>query len=258
MTAENDPSASPLPQGTRTLARGLDVLRAIADGAQDLKTVTETTGIGRSTAHRLIQMLELRGFVRTANGRSYTLGPQLIDYGYRALSQIPLPALARPVLERLAATAQDTVHLAVEDAGQVFYLDKISGTRGAEMRSRIGHRMPLTTTGIGKSLLLDQPERWADQYAAEHPCSDHLSAETERFLGMMQEYVTQDSTMDLEENEPGIRCVAAPVRDARGLTVAAISVSATQPYMPSDRMQALVPVVRQTAQAIGRELGRSA
>ena len=257
VTSENDLSSPPVPQGTRTLARGLDVLQAIAEGAHDLRAVVEATGIGRSTAHRLIQMLELRGFVRVVNGSSYTLGPQLIDYGFRSLHQNPLPVVARPILERLSDTVKDTVHLAVEDAGEVLYLDKIPGSRGAEMRSRIGLRMPMTRTGIGKSLLLDQQHRWADQYTAEHPGA-HSPGELAGFIKLMHNYVTQDSTMDLEENEPGIRCVAAPIRDARGAVVAAISVAATQPYMPAQRMHSLVPVVRQAAQAIGRELGRSA
>jgi DNA-binding IclR family transcriptional regulator len=126
----------------------------------------------------------------------------------------------------------------------VLYLDKIPGSRGAEMRSRIGHRMPLTRTGIGKSLLLDEPHRWAEQYTAEHPDA-HSPEELAAFRRTMEDYAGQDSTMDLEENEPGIRCVAA------------IGVAATQPYLPAERMQALVPVARQAAQAIGRELGRS-
>lgn len=258
MTPENASSVPPsVPQGTQTLARGLDVLRAIADGAADLKAVVEATGIGRSTAHRLIQMLELRDFVRVAGGRSYALGPQLIDYGFRALHQNPLPVLARPILERLADTVKDTVHLAVEDGGQVLYLEKIPGSRGAEMRSRIGLRMPLTRTGIGKSLLLDQPSRWAEQFTVECP-KEPSPEDVARFNTLMQDYAAQDSTMDLEENEPGIRCVAAPVRDARGAIVAAISVAATAPYMPAERMQSLGAVVRQAAQAIGRELGRRA
>lgn len=258
MSTPEDPSTQPVPQGTRTLARGLDVLRAVAEGAQNLRAVVDATGIGRSTAHRLIQLLELRGYVRTVNGSTYTLGPELIDYGFRALSQNPVPVVARPVLEQLSAVVNDTVHLAVEDAGQVLYLDKLPGSRGAEMRSQVGHRMPLTRTGIGRSLLLDAPDRWAVQYVAERRGTDPAPAEVAQFTTRMQEYARRDSTMDLEENEPGIRCVAAPVRGARGTIVAAISVSATQPYMPEERMQALVPVVRQAAQATGRQLGRTA
>ncbi|MFP4906419.1 IclR family transcriptional regulator C-terminal domain-containing protein, partial [Paraburkholderia sp. BR14261] len=62
-------------------------------------------------------------------------------------------------------------------------------------------------------------------------------------------------TFDLEENEISIRCVAAPVRDASGAIVAALSVASTIPYMPLERMDELIPVVQREARAISQELG---
>ncbi|WP_334172034.1 IclR family transcriptional regulator [Sinomonas sp.] len=245
---------APLPPGTQTLARGLDVVRAVAHGANDLRSVAEATGIGRSTAHRLVQLLERYGYLRVAAGRDYALGPALIEFGFQALHQNPLPVVARPVLEELADRVQDTVHLAIVDGGEVLYLDKIEGTRGAEMRSRIGHRMPLTRTGIGKALILDRDEDWPRLYEAEHPQD---AAGLEDFLRRMHEYARHGAAMDLEENERGIRCVAAPIRDAGSSVVAAVSVSATKPFMPAQRMRGLVPVVQKAARSISRSLGYS-
>lgn len=71
----------------------------------------------------------------------------------------------------------------------------------------------------------------------------------------MADYARRGIAMDLEENEPGIRCVAAPVRDAHGRIVAAISVTATTPYMPIERMNALVSPVRDAARRISIGLG---
>ncbi|MCH6470196.1 IclR family transcriptional regulator [Sinomonas terrae] len=243
-----------LPPGTQTLARGLDVVRAVAQGAHDLKSVAEATGIGRSTAHRLVQLLDRYGYLRVAAGRDYALGPTLIEFGFQALHQNPLPVVARPILEELAEKVQDTVHLAIVDGGEVLYLDKIEGTRGAEMRSRIGHRMPLTRTGIGKALILDRGDDWQRLYEAEHSGD---GGPVEDFLRRMHEYSQHGAAMDLEENEPGIRCVAAPVRDAGGQVVAAVSVSATKPFMPAQRMRGLVPVVQKAARSISRSLGYS-
>jgi DNA-binding IclR family transcriptional regulator len=244
------------PPGTQTLARGLDVLRAVAQGADDLRAVAEATGLGRSTAHRLVQLLELYGYVRVANGRSYSLGPTLIEYGFQALHQNPLPMVARPVIEELADRVQDTVHLGIEEAGQVLYLDKIPGKRGAEMRSRIGHRMPLTTTGIGKALILDRKDEWTGIFEAEHPATrDGAPSDPGDFLKRMREYVKAGASMDLEENEPGIRCVAAPIRDASGSVVAAVSISATRPFMPMQRMRALIPVMQKAARQVSQSLG---
>lgn len=240
------------PSGTQTLARGLEVLRAVAGGAEDLTMVAESTGLGRSTAHRLVQLLEIYGYLRTINGREYSLGPTLIEYGFQALHQNPLPVVARPIIEELAAQVQDTVHLAIEDAGQVLYLDKIPGQRGAEMRSRIGHRMPLTRTGIGKALLLDRRPDWQRLFVAEHP---EQASEAGSFHHLMTGYAQQGVSLDLEENEPGIRCVAAPIRNGGGEIVAAVSISATRPYMPMQRMRALVPVMKKEARRVSLSLG---
>jgi DNA-binding IclR family transcriptional regulator len=251
-------SIDDIPAGTQTLARGLSVVQAVADGADDLKSVAERTGLGRSTAHRLIQLLLKQGYLRMAV-KGYSLGPALIDLGFKALHGNPLPVVARPILEELSAQVGDTVHLAVEDGGSVLYLDKLSGSRGAEMRSRIGYRMPLTRAGVGKALLLDSPQRWRAAFGAdaEHPelSSAAKGADVEDFCARMASYAHLGAAMDLEDNEPGIRCVAAPVRDASCTIVGAISVSATRPYMPAARMRGLVPVVTRAAARISAALG---
>lgn len=249
-------SPTDIPPGTQTLARGLAVIRAVADGAQGLREIVEATGLGRSSTHRLAQLLVSQDFLRHDN-RGYTLGPALIELGFKALHGNPLPLVARPVLEELSATVLDTVHLAVEDGGSVLYLDKLPGSRGAEMRSRIGYRMPLTRAGVGKALLLDAADRWAEQYAADEaqvPAAPRHD-EVDTFLTRMREYAKTGAAMDLEDNEPGIRCVAAPIRDATRTIVGAISVSATTPYMPDERMRGLIPVVRRAAGRISASLG---
>ena len=243
--------------GTRTLARGLDVLAAVRNGATDLRAVCAATGIGRSTAHRLLRVLDQRGYLRSSHGADYSLGPTLIELGFHALYDSPVPAIARPILQRLVERYQDTVHLAVEDGGQVLYVDKISGSRGAEMRSRVGYHMPLSSTGIGKALLLDEPERWAQVFDQDHAGSSPTQEVRETYLQRMKGYAEQGVTLDLEENERGIRCVAASIRNGSGAIVAAISISATNPYMPLDRMRALVPVMQQTALNISKKLGYS-
>jgi DNA-binding IclR family transcriptional regulator len=251
-------STEEIPAGTQTLARGLTLIRAVADGARDLRTVVERTGLGRSTAHRLIQLLVREAFLRTGS-EGYTLGPALIELGFKALHGNPLPVVARPILEELSTHVHDTVHLGVEDGGSVLYLDKLPGSRGAEMRSRIGHRMPLTRTGVGRALLLDSPDRWRALYAVDEshpqPSPGPRKGDVEHFCARMRSYARAGAAMDVEDNEPGIRCVAAPVRDMSHAIVGAISVSATSPYMPAARMRGLVPVVCRAAGRISATLG---
>lgn len=250
------PQDTPPPRGTQTLLRGLAVVQAVADGACSLPEISQATSLTRSTAHRLIQGL-LQERVLTETGRGdYRLGGRLISWGGSASAQNPVIEVARPLLEQLSETAQDTVHLACEDAGTAFYLHKIDGRRGATMRSRVGGREPLSRTGIGKALLLDGADRW-EQLAAIEGAQDLRTGDSgpREFLSLMAEYARRGIAMDVEENEPGIRCVAAPVRDAHGQIVAAISVSATTPYMPPERMEALVTPVRDAARRISVGLG---
>ncbi|MDO5661447.1 MAG: IclR family transcriptional regulator [Brachybacterium sp.] len=249
-------TASAVPRGTQTLVRGLDVVQAVADGASSLPDVAAATGLHRSTAHRLIHGLLTAGVLHETSRGRYRLGSRLIGWGHEASLQNPLVDVARPILRGLSRVVHDTVHLGIEDADAVMYLDKIDGERGAQMRSRIGGRMPLSRTGIGKALLLDAPERWSERFTADTPAATPPRAsEIEAFRARMAAAAEQGATLDMEENEPGIRCVAAPVRDHAGRIVAAISVSATTPYMPPERMRELVPLVRQAADEISTGIG---
>ncbi|WP_321923308.1 IclR family transcriptional regulator [Paraburkholderia guartelaensis] len=247
--------------GTQTLLRGLAILEAAAAGVRDLRSFGAVLGTTRSTTHRLVSSLVQARYLRQVQG-GYLLGPKLIELGTIALEQMPLTAVARPHLQALADETLDTIHLGVRDGDDVLYIDKIPGQRGLEMRSRVGHRMPLASTGIGKAMMLDlAPQSWRDLFDASRRTlagvsfrPDH-SLEPDTFLKRMATYSAGGYTFDLEENEISIRCVAAPVRDASGAIVAALSVASTIPYMPLERMDELIPVVQREARAISQELG---
>jgi DNA-binding IclR family transcriptional regulator len=252
---------TPQQAGTQTLLRGLAILEAAAGGARDLRSIGAALGTTRSTTHRLVSSLVQARYLRQVGG-GYLLGPKLIELGTIALEQMPLTAVARPHLEVLAEHTHDTIHLGVRDGDDVLYIDKIPGTRGLEMRSRVGHRMPLASTGIGKAMMLDlPPQTWSKLLEASHRVLAKVSfrpdhqPDIDTFVQRMTRYAQGGFTFDLEENEASIRCVAAPVRDASGAIVAALSVASTIPYMPPERMEELIPVVQREARAISQELG---
>lgn len=247
------------PRGAQTLINGLSILKAVSNGAKTPKTVMTTTGLSKSTTHRLIQALRSEGFLREEMHGSLFLGPSLIELGFQARNQISIQEIARPYLMDMAQSAKDTIHLAVEDSGQVLYLDKIHGVRGIEIRSWPGCRMPLTYTGIGKALLLDNPERWQSQYLQDRNLyertPEHDYANEQSFAAAMTRFSKQGYAYDLEENERGIRCVASPIKDGSGKIVAAISISAAATFMPSRRMRLLGALAKQYGSRISLELG---
>jgi DNA-binding IclR family transcriptional regulator len=251
-------------QGTQSLARAFAVLDAILEGHSDLAGVGRAIGTSRSTTHRLVSFLQRVGCVRHVEGRGYVLGARLIELGAAALTQMPLTTVARPLLERLSQQTRDTIHLSVRDGDDIMYVDKISGNKGLEMRSRVGLRKPMAITGTGKAQMLDMAEKeWRRLYSLAHmvvlsedlpppgflPWEDYVSA--------MRKYRSLGYTMEIEENEASISSVAAPIRGARGEIVAGVSVASTLPYMTRERLEALVPFVVSCAKDISRELGYS-
>lgn len=259
----DSPDKEPALAGTQTLVRGLAVVQAVAAGARDLKDIAKAIGTTRSTTHRLASCLVLERYLRVVPQVGYLLGPKLIELGFQAREELPLAMLAQPYLDQLSELTGDTVHLAVRDGDEVLYLHKNPGRNGPEMRSRVGHRMPLVRTGIGKALLLDAPEpEWQRLFEASQPVAGralalpaHAPQTWEQLRQRREEYVQGGYAFDLEDNEPSIRCVAAPVRDASRQIVAGISIASTVPYMPLEKMAELVPLIKDLAAQLSAELG---
>ncbi len=241
--------------GSQTLMRGLDVMEAVSHDTLALAELAERLGLTKSTTHRLATALVDRGYLAFTPRSGYRLGPKLLELGFLAQSQADLIQLARPHIESLAALSEDTVHLGVLDGDQALYLDKIPGRRRITISSRVGDRQPLTSTGLGKALMLDHtPDYWLDRLEAEQTAGGpqvDVAVWRERMAG----YVAAGRAYDLEENEDQIRCVAAPVRDVGGKIIGAISVSSAAQYMDDARMESLTREVRDTAHAISRDLG---
>lgn len=237
--------------GSQTLQRGLDLIELVAEGEYDLAVIAQKLSLTRSTAYRLASALVARRYLDLTPRVGYRLGPKLLELGSETQLQIDLVQTARPFLEKLALESLDTVHLGVLDDGKALYLDKISGRRRIDISSRVGERQPLTSTGLGKALLLDTP---ASECVTKHG-EEKNGRDLAVWLARMEEYVAGGYAYDLEENEDQIRCVAAPIRDASNNIVASISLSSARQYMDDARMDELTQQVRKTAQAISGELG---
>ena len=242
--------------GSQTLLRGLDVIEAVAAGPLELGALSAALGLSRSTTHRLASSLVERRYLNFMAREGYSLGPKLLDLGVRAQKAMPIPRVARPFLERLSETCEDTIHLGVLEGGWALYLDKIPGRRRIEISSRVGERHPVWSTGLGKALILGMDEAdWRTFYADAANRPTHRTHDAARWLAQMRAYARTGVTYDLEENEPQIRCVAAPIRNAAGEIVAAFSISSTVQYMDEKRMEALADDVRRVAAMISRALG---
>ena len=244
--------------GSQTLHRGLDLIDHVIDGPVKLSELSLRMGLPRSTTHRLAYALVERGFLTFVPGEGYLLGSKLMRLGFLAQGQTDIVRIARPHLEALSAMTEDTVHLGRLDEGKALYLDKIAGRRRVDIRSQVGDRHLLTATALGKALLLDAGETtWRRLFDAD-PAPGIGRIDYAIWHDRMRSYVEAGRAFDLEENDDRLRCVAAPIRDATGMIVAAVSVSSAAQYMDDQRMESLGHDVRATARAISAELGWTA
>lgn len=216
--------------------------------------VQHSTGLAKATTHRLLGELVRTGLLERQDGR-YLLSRLVFELGMRAAVERRLLEVATPFLEELRERTRETVHLGVRDAAEVVYVAKIGGHSQAASPSRLGGRMPLHATSIGKALLAYAP---AD--VALHLLAGPLRRYTPRTvvepgrLGQQLEAVRERGVaFEHEESAAGIVCVAAPVLGPAGGAVAAVSVTGPVSRFQPDKHAA---AVRAAADGIAAALTR--
>ncbi len=245
----------------RALLRGLAVLEVLAFSSHlNLSEVARRARLPVSTTHRLLETLRRRGFVQPVDDGRYRVGLRAFEVGMAFLRAQNLTDLARPVMAQLVREVQETANLAVRDGAEAVYVLQVESDRMLRLFAQPGARHPLYCTGVGKVLLAWEPEDEVRRLLGPGP----LPRFTPRTLTHPDEVVRElravrarGYAVDREERESGVRCVAAPVHDASGRVVAALSVSAPATRLPQRRLPQVAATVTSAAREISRRLGFS-
>lgn len=146
--------------GASLVARVLEVLGAFDDQHRrlSLAQIAQRSGLPAATALRIVRELAAGGALVRAGDRTYRVGRRMWDLGLLAAVETDLRAVASPFLHDLHAATRATVHLAVRDGDSVLYLDRVSGLASVPVVSKVGARLPLYPTGVGKVLLAHAPD----------------------------------------------------------------------------------------------------
>ena len=244
--------------GTRAVLRALALLQAFPENRPN-RTLTELAaeaGLNKSTAHRMLGVLEKEGFViRSPDTGSYQLGPEMIVLGARALRAVDIREAARPELERLAETTGEHATLESLVADEVLILDEVRGRGLLGLGSSIGTRWPAHATATGKVLIAYAEASPLEPGADLRPVTDRTIVSFERWSADLAEVREQGYATNVEELEPGYVSVAAPVRDGEGRTSVALSVGGSVHRLPPDRIPSLAETVRGAASRLSERLG---
>jgi IclR family KDG regulon transcriptional repressor len=245
----------------KSVDRALKIVKLISE-KKDGMGVTEVSrqiDINKSAVYRILSTLVQHGFIEQdpESGR-YKIGYHFLEISSKLLDSIDLRAESSPFLKELENLTNEAIHLVVYDQGEVVYIEKLEGNETLRMHSQVGRRAPMHCTGVGKVILSFLPTheviRIIDQKGlARH--TDHTITNQETFLKELAKVKKQGYAFDLEENEDGISCVAAPIFNHQGKIVAAVSISGPTMRMTEERMSKLQDHVISVCERISRRLG---
>lgn len=237
------------------LDKGLCVLQAFRPGDEPLRLnqIVLRTGLPKTTVHRVIhQLIDLR-LVSVVHGR-YEPGIALFELSASVPVKYRLRDVALPFLNDLHAETTQTVHLGVRDGIDVVYAEKVQGRSGVGIPSRVGGRLPLNCTAVGKALLAYSDSAWLAEFLSR-PLRRLTTAsitDSRQLADQLTGVRTTGLAFERGESQSNLACVAAAVI-VEGRSVAALSVSAPVDIM---RSQDFVSPLRTAARMISGELGR--
>jgi IclR family transcriptional regulator, KDG regulon repressor len=228
-----------------------------------IKDLSGGLGLPKGTIHRILSSLSYFGYVRQdPETKNYSLGLKLMELGALLGSQLDLRKVAEPVLRDLVEKTGEAAHMVILDRNEIVYIDKIEArqtTGGLVMSSRVGARNPAHSCAVGKVLLSHLSDEALESLIREKGLSPRTAntITDPRLLKSHLEVVRrQGYAIDEEENERGIRCLAAPIFDGRGRPVAAISVSGPAVRVTKKVIQDVFKKeVMKAASEISRRLG---
>lgn len=254
-----------MPRRVPAVERALDILELFLRSPQpqslSVPEVARALDLPRSTAHELVATLVARRYLRPIEGNPhrYALDVRVFELGNAYAAGLDLAREGQIVARRVAAQCDETVHIAVLEGTDVFYIAKVDSTNALRLVSAIGRRLPAHCTAVGKILLSSlSEEEFAERFAGvrELPGMTRNSLRSvDALRAELARTRVRGIAWDNCESNPDVRCVAAPIYDHRGRMVAAMSISFPVVRDTPERFLELSRLVREGAQELSQRLG---
>ena len=218
-----------------------------------LEEITQSVGLAKTTVHRLLYSMKKIGYVdQNEQSGKYMLAAKFFELGRAMLPYQRVAALARPLLENLRIRCGESVHVGVLDKGLVTYIAVLESQNPYRCAAVIGEVNYAHSTAIGKCLLAELSEQQVEEVIREHGLPKLARNTITTGTQLLEEVrrVREDGVAtNVEENIDGVICVASPIRDQTGETVAALSVSG-----PAIRMEIILDGAKQEVKRVGARI----
>ena len=245
----------------KSVSRALFLIEVLSRANRDLSLteLSKKTGWPKSTVHGLISTLRDYHMVEQSEVTGYyRLGIRLFELGNMVKRSWDISEVAMPYLRKLNSELNETVQLAMEDKGEVLYVEKIDSNRMMRIVSEIGVRLPMHCSGLGKALLAYKDEHEVKKILTEkgmRPMTGRTITKIPEFLKEMASIREQGYAMDDQEIMDGLRCVAAPIFDANDEVNYAISISGFYNNLRGEHLKNIIDKLKQASKNISYDLG---
>ncbi|WP_413721992.1 IclR family transcriptional regulator [Sodalis sp. RH24] len=248
----------------QSVERALHILDLFDEHDTELKIteISNKMGLHKSTLHSLLKTLQVQGYIdqNHENGK-YRLGMKLVERGNLVVNSIDIRQKARSFLLELSIKTGQTTHLGILDGKEGVYIDKVEGKMAVISYSRIGRRLPVHATAIGKVLLsfLKPADIQAllENYDYTRQTPQSITDEG-RFLAELAEVRSRGYALDNQENEQGVRCISVPIWNVERKVIAAISISTLISRVSDNEFDDYIQLLKQAGQELSEQLGYTA
>jgi IclR family transcriptional regulator, KDG regulon repressor len=241
--------------------RALRILDLFDEYETELKItdISERMQLHKSTVHSLLKTLQHHHYIEQnpENGK-YRLGMKLFERGNLVIRHLDIRSVSKKYLIDISMKTGNTVHLVILDGKEGIYIDKVEGTSGTVLYSRIGRRVPIHSSAVGKVLVAFKSDKELKEllngYVYKRHTANTITSE-EEFLKELERVRSSGYALDREENEPGITCVAVPIRDHSRNVIAAISMSQPSAKVNDTVLNEEIQLLQRAAEQISTEMG---
>lgn len=250
-------------EGVAVIDKAIDLLECLLGRpGQTVAELSQAADVTKAAAYRILSTLERRGYVATyARVRRYSIGHAFRAYVQAIDGPDRLLDAARPAMRRLWEETGETVNLAVLARGGVLYVEVIESVQGLRATANVGSLDALHSTALGKAMLSRMPGADRETLLAQARFvarTARTETDPRRLRQAIDRAEQSGFAVDDEENEIGMRCVAAPIVNSDGWPLAAISVSGPSSRMSDEAIRALGPRLAEACADICVELTRPA
>ena len=248
------------PESVSSVLKVFSILQALGEQKEiGVSELSQRLMMSKATTYRFLQTMKTLGYVVQENeADKYSLTLKLFELGSKSLEYVDLVSLADKEMRLISEQTSEALHLGALDQDAIIYIHKIDSNYSLRMQSKIGRRNPLYSTAIGKVLLASREEEFVRETLSRVEFIKHTDKtveNTEQLLSELKQVKTQHYAEDNQEQEPGLRCIAAPIYDRFGNVIAGVSISLPTIRFDESRLSYYVDLLQQAGKNISAQLG---